>query len=332
MQRILIILALAVLLLQGRPPNKGEPTRPSAISVTAIPLPLDSSDPERTMLGPLRWLGGWTLTSAHREFGGISSMLASDDGRILALSDSGVLFGFPAPGASSAAPGRSFIAPLPIRPEEQNWPQWKWDSESLAHDGASDSYWVGFELIQRVCRYSSALARVESCASPPALAAWSDTESVESMVRLSDGRFLLFSEGQAGPEGGLEVLLFHGDPAEPTTPAPIHLSYTPPQGFRPTDAVALNDRTLLLLNRRATVYELFTAELALVPLPPVMDARTMLKAQPIAHFAAPIATDNMEAMALSREHGRRILWLASDDNHEFFQRSLLLKFALPAGW
>ena len=38
--------------------------------------------------------------------------------------------------------------------------------------------------------------------------------------------------------------------------------------------------------------------------------------------------DNFEALALGREGGHDVLWIASDDNQAFWQRSLLLKFRL----
>jgi hypothetical protein len=34
-------------------------------------------------------------------------------------------------------------------------------------------------------------------------------------------------------------------------------------------------------------------------------------------------------MAIERAGSQRILWIVSDDNHLFFERTLLLKFALP---
>lgn len=337
MNRILLILAIAVLLLPAPPSGKEEPLEPSSVDISAVAVPLDADNPDRTSLGPLTFLGAWTLSSAHPLFGGISSLLVQDDGSLLGLSDSSVLIGFPAPTTrrtdrAEVIPGHSFIAPLPVMPQEADWPIWKWDSEALVHDPESDKYWVSFELIARICRYSSALARVESCARPPDIYAWPKTEMGEAMVRLPDGRFLIFGEGAPGRSGGLDVLLFSDDPAEQSTPPPMHLSYLPPQGFRPTDAVMLSPDTLILVNRRATLWQGFTATLALVRLPRRMTPDTLLKGEAIALLAPPILADNFEALALSREGERRILWVASDDNHEFFQRSLLLKFALPPGW
>ncbi|MGK2909077.1 MAG: esterase-like activity of phytase family protein [Sphingobium sp.] len=325
MSRIALILLLAVLLLSPPAPNKGTPRVGGSLLVTVQPLALNSNDPGQDHAGPFRFMGGWQLSSSHPDFGGISSMQVKPDGSILALSDSGTLFGFSLDGKT----GQQFIAPLPVRRSEKELPGWTWDSEAQAYDPATAQHWVSFELIQRICRYSAGFARIESCMAWPAVARWPDTGGGEAMVRLSDGRFLLFSEYGYGKDGSNDLLLFQQDPAEPKSVPPLRLSYRAPQGYRPTDAVALDDTHLLVLNRRVTLHEGFTAVIALVKVPPLR-AGAVLVAQDLVRLAPPLLADNFEALALSEEQGRRILWVASDDNHEFFQRSLLLKFAIPA--
>lgn len=330
MHRILIVLLLAILLLPAPHKNKPKFFGPGPLLVRATPLPLSSTDPSLRRIGRLTYLGGWQLNSPHHGFGGISSLLAQDDGQILALSDSGTLMGFhigPGPNFGKAA-RRSFIAPLPVRPKDRDKPWWAWDSESMTHDPATDRYWVGFELQQMICRYSPGFARVESCRIWPEIEAWPLTGSIESLARLPDGRFLAIAEMGMTPDGSHDTLLFSDDPAEASTAAPVHLRYVPPRGYRPTDAVALDDRHVLVLNRRLTLQELFTATLAIVELPDHPRPGDRLKAQTLLRLAPPLLADNFEGLALSREGGRRIVWIASDDNHEFFQRSLLLKFAL----
>ena len=44
----------------------------------------------------------------------------------------------------------------------------------------------------------------------------------------------------------------------------------------------------------------------------------------------PVTVDNMEALDVTREGGKTIVWVASDDNLNALQRTLLLKFALDA--
>lgn len=328
MRRILIILTLAILLLPAPAKHKPGQTGAGTLLVDARSLPLASGTPAPSKAGVLPFLGAWMLTSKTGSFGGLSSLHVDDDERIIALSDSGMLMGF------SLRPDirhRPFIAPLPIKPDERDRPWWIWDSESMTHDPATNRYWVGFELQQRICRYAPGFARVEACRTWPEVAAWPKTGSIESLARLPDGRFIAIAEMGMTSDGYHDTLLFAGDPVDPSTPSPIHLRYSPPQGYRPTDAVALDDRHLLILNRRLTLQDLFTATIAIVDLPSQPELGARLQARTLARLAPPLLADNFEGIALSHEQGQPRLWIVSDDNHEFFQRTLLLKFALPNG-
>lgn len=324
MRRLLIILIVALALLPAPQSSKEARNLPARLLISAKALPLNASDPAQLRIGPLRYLGGWELTSNHPWFGGVSAMTLRPDGRIIALSDGGDLFGFDL--SDNGQGMREFIAPLPVRTEEREWPKWKWDSESLMHDPETGRYWVAFELIQRVCRYAPAFARIEACAEPKAMQDWPGTGGAEAAVRLPDGRFLIFAESAYGPRSSSQVLLFARDPAEPGPP-PQLLGYYPPQGYRVTDAVWIGKDRLLTLNRRVTLHEGFTAKLALVDISGLKQGR-MLKAKVIATFRPPVLADNFEALATTVEKGRRVIWIASDDNHQFFQRTLFLKFAL----
>ena len=63
-------------------------------------------------LAPYKLVGAWQLTSDDPRFGGISA-LAIDRGRMIGLSDSGVVIRFSAPGQSS---GPAWIGELPDGP------------------------------------------------------------------------------------------------------------------------------------------------------------------------------------------------------------------------
>lgn len=324
MRRILLILALAVLLLPS--PHSDKPdTRPAA----SLPVTARAVGPNRPVhTGALSLTGAWVLASAHRGFGGVSSMRIDPDGRILALGDSGLLMGFN-PGRKRDA--RSFLAPLPVRPRDARKLWWEWDAESMAHDPASDRTWVGFELQQMICRYAPGLTRVEACRIWPQVAAWPKTGSIESLARMPDGRFIAIAEMGMTRDGAHEALLFRADPADDATAPPISLRYLPPRGYRPTDAVAIDDRRLLILNRRLSLSEMFTSTIALVELPRRPRPGDRLTGRLLARIAPPLPSDNMEAIALTRERGRLVVWIMSDDNHAVFQRTLLLRFTIDDG-
>jgi hypothetical protein len=326
MQRVALILILFVLLMNGRHGGDTPPATFDSLAVQARALPLEDAG-DATSLGPLRVTGVWQLSGSHGAFGGFSSLIVGDDGAIIALNDTGELFGFRVTGAQ----GEGFVEPLPRVGPEQAWPSWRWDSESMQRDPVSGKIWVGFELLQRICRYAPDFKAREGCVSPAAMQGWPGTGSIESLVRFADGRFLAISEMGMGAAGAHDVLLWQGDPVDPKTPPPVHLGYRPPTGYRPTDALWLGGDKLLVLNRRLTLADGFTARLSLVTLPK-LEQGAVLTGEVIATFAPPGLADNFEALALSRENGKPVLWVASDDNHFFIQRTLLLRFDLPVDW
>lgn len=325
MQRVALILVLFILLMNGQHDGTAPPTPAGPIAVAARALPrAEAGDLAR--FGPLQLLGAWQLTSPQPAFGGFSSLLVDETGGLLALNDTGETFRF-----RLAQQGQGLVAPLPRPLAAQNESRWIWDSESMTRDPVSGRIWVGFEHIQAICRYAPDFARREGCISPPEVRRWALTGSLESLVRLGDGRFMAISERSRRADGAHDVLLWQGDPVDAATPPPVHLGYRAPRGYHPTDAIWLGGDKLLVLNRRLTLAEGFTAQLSLVTMP-TLEAGALLQGEVIATFAPPGLADNFEALALSREAGRPILWLASDDNHLFLQRSLLLRFAVPPEW
>lgn len=330
MKRPALILLMFVALLDGRHPDimtRGRPGWRTGV-VHAERLPLDENAPDRAALGELRYLGGWSLTSPSPAFGGVSSLSVDDGGRVTALSDSGVAMMFMAGRERTPLLYRQ----LPIADSDVGAQRWRWDTESMASDPVSGQVWVGYEVDGHICRYSAGLSRLDGCVYPPASARWPAKTSMETLVRLNDGRFLAIAEDSPGPGGnGHDVLLFAGDPVDPATPPPARFSYAAPTGYLPTDAVAIGPDKLLVLNRRFTLMNLFTAVLTLVDLSD-LNSGAILRGREVARLTSPVQHDNFEGLAISREDDQTMLWIASDDNHLFLQRSLLLKFALPRAW
>lgn len=283
-------------------------------------VPLDNSAPGRTSLGRLRYLAGWSLSSSNGYFGGISAMHV-EGGIVTALSDSGHIIRFAVPHAVSGSM-RGRIDPLgdgpgsPLRKQDR-------DTESLAIAG--NDAWIGFERRNMVWRYRTTNWRSDAHAAPPAMKAWPKNGGAEGLVRLRDGRFLVFSEDARLPDGSSQLLLFDGDPTLPQS-RPTLLGYRGVPGFYATDAAELPDGRLLILNRRFSIAGSFTAKLVIAALP---SAGQTVSGRIIATLKSPVTVDNMEALSVTTEAGRTIVWIASDDNFsQPLQRTLLLKFAL----
>jgi hypothetical protein len=315
--RVLASVLIILLLGTFAPPALYRPKPPPLHTITIFKkLPLDSRRPERDRVGALTWLEGWAIESTDPRFGGISALHVEGD-RVIALSDTGMVIRF---SFSSAIPDME-ISPLSAGPGSADVKGDR-DAESMTvHNGDA---WVGFERSQAVWRYDLKDWRPESSARPPAMRRWSSNRGVEALVRLPGGRFLAFSEGGGFPES--PAVLFHGDPARPGTAAET-LRYRPPEGYRVTDAALLPDGRLLLLHRRVRMTEGVAAKLTVARLPPLA-AGALISGEEIAVLRTPVAVDNMEGLSVTVEGGRTIVWIASDDNFNPLQRTLLLKFAL----
>ncbi|MEH6790342.1 esterase-like activity of phytase family protein [Parasphingorhabdus sp.] len=290
------------------------------------PIALDPRHPERTRAGQLVFLAGWKITSDNGEFGGISSMVILPDQRFLMLSDNGTLVGFTFDEAAHRAI-RPFIAPLPDGPAKPNaFARQNWDSESLVHNPATGQYWVGYEHQHSIWRYGSSFSRKEAANFPAAMQQWPENGGAEAMLRLADGRFVVFSESAEHAEGAYRALFFDSDPADSSSTAQA-FGYRPPKGYKLTDAAMLDDKSALMLHRRFTPLDGVSAIISIARLADFQPGE-IATSTPIATLEPPLKVDNMEALAITREGADSIVWLASDDNFSGLQESLLLKFRL----
>jgi len=291
--------------------------------MTATPVLLDPGNPGNRKAGALTYLGGVQLSGPDPAFGGFSAMAVSGD-RFTLLSDGGNLVRFRM--GADWQPRDLWFGDLPGGPGT-GWNKSERDSESLALDPVSGRLWIAFESFNQIWRYDAALAVAERGVTPPAMVRWGDNSGAEAMVRLRDGGFIAIAERERPKRGrGRVALRFAGDPVEVPNRGFV-FTYVPPEGYDPSDMTELPDGRLIVLNRRVTLADWFTAKLVLVD-PDEVKRGTVVVGREIATLAAPFTRDNFEAIAATREGRETILWLATDDNRELFEKSLLMKFRL----
>jgi hypothetical protein len=315
--RLILVFVLALLLIGGT----RFIYRNTSQSITLRPLPLDSSNPERRTVGALTFLGAWELSSNNEYFGGISALVALNDGRFIGISDAGAMIGFSLKNDHDA--DRPFIAALPGTSGKGITFRDR-DSEGLAYDPGSGRFWVSYEAHHAIRRFPPYLDRVEGLLRLPDTENWYRNRGIEAMARLPDGRFVLLAEDSR--DGAYPAYLYSGDPVAKETTR-IEFRYRPPLGFKATDATPLPDGRLLVLNRRISFPNGFAAKLGI--LDPASIARgKIVSGKTIATLASPLLVDNMEGATTTQEKGQTIVWIISDNNFNIFQRTLLMKFAL----
>jgi hypothetical protein len=323
------LLLSILLILIAAPSYSGEEPAPRFVGrprMSAMRVAIDPTDHANIRIGALTYLGGVRLKSPALAFGGFSSMV-TDGRRFALLSDGGHIVRFDMDRKfhiSGVAFGELRYGP------GSGWLKIDRDSESVTSDPATGRFWVGFEQTNEIWRYDSR-GKMEAHLTPLSMVRWSDNGGPESMVRLRGGTFIVISETTVPLDHKRRLMrqgvVFRGDPTDPRT-LTLSFAYRPPAGYDPTDMAELPDGRLLILNRRLSYSTaLFTAKLVIVDTHAIREG-AVVEGREIAMLAKPYLHDNFEALAVTQEDGATIVWVASDDNREWFEQSLLLKFRL----
>lgn len=306
------------------------------IAIKAERVPLDPRNPAVTRIGRLRYMGGIALSSSDREFGGFSALLWDGDcNRLLAASDTGVFLALrieeDADGKLTGA-SEAWLAPVLGTDGKPAPTKVAADSESLSRDGDHVLLW--FEQDPRAQRYPGLTpCRPETMERPaygvtriPAMKKWPVNGGPEAVANLGSLQVVI-SEQQPSGKKGREALAAYGGRVL------RHFRYIQPAGHDPSALDRLSpdspDRHFVALNRKFSILGGFSVIVTEFELP--RDDGVTVRPATVAWLKYPYTVDNFEGLAVRQEGVRRFLYLISDDNFVFFQRTLLLKFELLPG-
>lgn len=279
------------------------------VKVTANPITIIGGE-----LSGLALRGAWVLQGDHRDFGGFSGLLISNS-QLIAVSDIGRWLG-----ASLTEDGNTLrlsdarLAPM-RDPEGDLYSKEAGDSEGLTRLDARLA--VSFERDHRLMflRDSGWLG---GTIQPQAFDQFRSNKALEALATLPDGRLIVFAEG--ADDGGVPMFVIDrsGDVTEARLPrVGIHSVTGADVGPDGRLYLVLRDYSPLSgVSIRVMRYRLGADGL---PLPG--------SAETLAAFEADSGIDNMEGIALDHgPNGGIRLWLISDNNFRFTQRTLLMRF------
>lgn len=304
------------------------PVRAEPVSLRSLSLELNPDDPGQVRLGRLDYLGGLVI-AGEGTFGGYSGMVVDADGAGLwAMSDLGAWLRIDFQRNETGLPtGIAAAQSLPLRDARGEIVTRKVlnDAESLRR--LSDGRWlVSFERAHRLWFYDQPGGPATGAlAVPPAVAQQPDNGGIEAVAAFANGDLLLFSEDMPaaraiGSDGHAAWLWRDG--------AWHDLAWPARDDFRPTDAVALENGDVIVLERYFTPLVGPKARLQRIPAAAIRPG-TMLVPELLAEWARPVSVDNMEALDLRRAaDGSLWLYVMSDDNQNPLQRTLLMVFRL----
>lgn len=291
---------------------------------------LVENDPNVVRLGPLAYMGGLQLASEDKDFGGLSGLVVTPDGRrVHAVMDNGhwwtALLGYDRLGRLETLAG-SLIEPM-LAPDGKPL-QGKNNSDAEALTVAPDgSMVVAFERRHRLWRYGPGQAframRPQALPLPPGLEAASANRGLEAIAYLADGRLMAIAEDLRDANGDHQVWVMRGIEAE-------LMGIQPTEDYKPSDAARLPSGDVLLLERRFARIGGFGARLSRILNEEITPA-ARIATREIARFERPYITENFEGLAVAPDpvepdHVR--LYIVSDDNFHPMQRTLLLMFRM----
>lgn len=314
-----LILYVILAFLGALPQVRAEP-----VLVRSAALELHPELPAEDRLGRLRYLGGLILASEDSRFGGYSGLAVDADGRGLwAISDMGHWLRLDFATAETAPESIAAATILPLRDAGGRPVKAKRDNDAEALRRRADGRWlVAFERSHRIWIYAEpGGAALGDISLPPAALKQPDNGGLEAMALLPDGGLLLFSEDQTvGGDAGAAWLQRDGRWTD--------IAWPLRDGFKPTDAVAMPDGSVMVLERYFTPLTGPKARLRQIPAA-ALQAGGALPSGVIAEWARPWSVDNMEALDVRRAaDGALWLYILSDDNASSLQRTLLMVFRL----
>ena len=284
------------------------------VAVTAEPVAITGGE-----LDGLALTGAWVLRADHRKFGGFSGLVVSGE-RLYAVSDIGWWFG-----ATLNQDGDALrLADARLAPmrdaEGDRYTKAGGDAEGLTRLGGRLA--VSFERDHRVM-FLRETGRMGATIQPRSFEQFRSNKGLEALASLPDGRLIVFAEGV--DDGGVPMFLV--DPGGDVTEARLprvgsHAVTGADIGPDGRLYLVLRDYSLLFgPSIRVMRYRLGPDGL---PLP--------ASAETLAAFEASSGIGNMEGISLERgPDGGIRLWLISDDNFRWSQRTLLVRFeVLPA--
>jgi hypothetical protein len=295
-----------------------------AIDVEAAPVRFGDAQ-----VGRLRFRGGLELHSHDAAFGGLSGLEVLDDGRVIALSDSGEWFeGRLQLDAGGALVGLADMRVALMR-DENGQPfasKEAGDSEDLTQlpDGR---FAVSFEQTQSIRIYDLNRDGPFGAAAPgPSLQGVErlpPNVGLEAIASTENGALVVGAEG--GDAATTPIWLA---PLSPHDPAPPHARYPLARGFSLTSLdrlpgggyVALERFYAPVIGARARITRFAASAVE-------TGGEAMPGVEELARLGPPHPVDNFEGVSAVRmADGVTRLYIVSDDNFSARQRTLLLAF------
>jgi hypothetical protein len=307
--------------------NAPEQIEIQAREITAF----DRRNAQNKRFGALEFVGGLVLQSTHKHFGGFSGLhIAADGETFTAHSDRGHWLRGKFKRDGDRVTGIENAEMAPMRgPDGRTLAARKWfDTEALTSDG--EYFYVGIERANQILRYRIAdglLARGIPIQVPSGVRRLPFNQGLEALAFVPremplGGSLIAISELGLDEKGNIIAFIIGGQ-------SPGAFSIKRIGSFEISDVAISPNGHLVVVERYFRFLTGIHLRIRATPLAEIkpgalVDGKVLLEAD------SNFDIDNMEALSITRNAtGQILLTLLSDNNFNYFQRTVLLRFVWP---
>lgn len=307
---------------QGSGPLTATPLRIEARDIAAF----SRQDPKQRRFGELEFIGGAVLSATAKEFGGISGLLIQRDGEsFIAHSDRGHWFRGRFQLDGDRIVGMN-AATTPMRGPRGALSAMGWfDTEALTSDG--DTLYVGIERKNLILRFTAFGGIGTPLPVSAEISSLPNNQGIEALAFVPrgmplGGSLIAIAERAIEPDGNIRAFFLRDGKWS-------NFTIRRRGRFDVSDAAISPTGHLVILERYFTFLSGVHMRLRAIPLSEIA-ANTLVDGKVLIEADGNFEIDNMEALAITKNaRDQLVLTLISDDNFNYFQRTIVLRFLWP---
>ena len=294
----------------------------TAVELKSIKINLFPTDLENISLNKLKFVSGIEIKSNHPDFGGLSGLIINEDKSLIAVGDQGIWLTGKIKIDENGKLVEIINGRLGHLKGNENNPLYKLgksytDAESI--EFYNNKFVVSFERKHRILIFNNIFLHSEIFYDRIKYLDLPDNGGIEAMAPLKNNSIFLLSENLIHPDDKIAGYLLSDNKLKKV--------YVKKNGsFKPTDMSNLPDGNILLLERSFSPVRGVSARISVIKYEDLKPNSVILPLT-LDTLKPPMVVDNFEGISfLKLNDGGYYIFILSDDNFNFLQKTLLYQF------
>ena len=292
------------------------------VELKSTKINLFPTDFENISLNKLKFVSGIEIKSNHPDFGGLSGIIINEDKSLIVVGDRGIWLTGKIKIDENGKLVEIINGRLGHLKDNENNPLYKLgksytDAESI--EPYNNKFVVSFERKHRILIFNDIFSHSEIFYDRIKYLDLPDNGGIEAMAPLKNNSIFLLSENLIHPDDKIAGYLLSDNKLKKV--------YVKKNGsFKPTDMSSLPEGNILLLERSFSPVRGASAKISVIKYEDLKPNSVILPLT-LDTLKPPMVVDNFEGISfLKLNDGGYYIFILSDDNFNFLQKTLLYQF------